>query len=542
MIEFVKKSYRNEDGKPSTKYVERLGTLEDLEKRFGGEDPIGEAKKYVAELTAKEKENRKKIMLECNPAALIDKNAQRCYNGGYLFLQKVYHELGLDKICRKIEKRHRNKYDLDEILQMLLFTRILYPGSKLSSLEDAKRFIEQPKVDIYQVYRALSILAEESDDIQADVYRRSLKLGKRRDKVIYYDCTNYYFESEEENGLRQYGHSKENRPNPIVQMGLFTDMDGIPLAFCVNPGNTAETITLKPLEEKLKEKFGLSKVVVCTDGGLSSYDNRKHDSVGERSFITVQSLKKLEGHLQDWATQTTGWKLVDFSAKNGPMLSKEEYDLTQLNPDEYADRLFCRERWIKSKLSKGQNDPKRFIKCEKCTVDGEVAQYSSYSLNQEMIDQESRFDGFYGICTDLWDDAPEIIKVNGGRWIIEDCFRLTKTEFEARPVFLRRDDRITAHFLTCFLALIIYKYLTKKVNRTGEQFSPDQIIGTLQDMNFLNITGEGYIPTYTRTDLTNHLHGSAGFRTDTQIVTKKAMKSIIASIKTSKDEKDNDEV
>ena len=586
-VYYVQKSYRNEDGKPSTKYVERLGTLEDLEKRFGEEDPIGEAKKYVAELTAKEKENRKKIMLECNPAALIDKNIQRCYNGGYLFLQKVYHELGLDKICRKIEKRHRNKYDLDEILQMLLFTRILYPGSKLSSLEDAKRFIEQPKVDIHQVYRALSILAEESDDIQADVYRRSLKLGERRDKVIYYDCTNYYFESEEENGLRQYGHSKENRPNPIVQMGLFTDMDGIPLAFCVNPGNTAETITLKPLEEKLKEKFGLSKVVVCTDGCLSSYDNRKHDSVGERSFITVQSLKKLEGHLQDWATQTTGWKLVDFSTKNGPMLSKEEYDLAKLNPDEYADRLFCRERWIKTKLSKtgeeleqrlivtfsfkyrdylrhirekqiaraeqsikngtagklgkGQNDPKRFIKCEKCTVDGEVAQYSSYSLNQEMIDQESRFDGFYGICTDLWDDAPEIIKVNGGRWIIEDCFRLTKTEFEARPVFLRRDDRITAHFLTCFLALIIYKYLAKKVNRAGEKFSPDQIIGTLQDMNFLKVTGEGYIPTYTRTDLTNHLHGSAGFRTDTQIVTKKAMKSIIASIKTSKDEKDNDE-
>ena len=269
------------------------------------------------------------------------------------------------------------------------------------------------------------------------------------------------------------------------------------------------------------------------------------------------------------------------------MLSKEEYDLAKLNPDEYADRLFCRERWIKTKLSKtgeeleqrlivtfsfkyrdylqhirekqiaraeqsikngtagklgkGQNDPKRFIKCEKCTVDGEVAQYSSYSLNQEMIDQESRFDGFYGICTDLWDDAPEIIKVNGGRWIIEDCFRLTKTEFEARPVFLQRDDRITAHFLTCFLALIIYKYLAKKVNRAGEKFSPDQIIGTLQDMNFLKVTGEGYIPTYTRTDLTNHLHGSAGFRTDTQIVTKKAMKSIIASIKTSKDKKDNDE-
>ena len=583
-VYYVQKSYRNEDGKPSTKYVERLGTLEDLEKRFGREDPIGEAKKYVAGLTAQEKENRKKIMLELNPAALIDKNAQRCYNGGYLFLQKVYHELGLDKICRKIEKRHRNKYDLNEILQMLLFTRILYPGSKLSSLEDAKRFIEQPKVDIHQVYRALSILAEESDDIQADVYRRSLKLGKRRDKVIYYDCTNYYFESEEENGLRQYGHSKENRPNPIVQMGLFTDMDGIPLAFCVNPGNTAETTTLQPLEEKLKEKFGLSKVVVCTDGGLSSYDNRKHDSVGERSFITVQSLKKLEGHLQDWATQTTGWKLVDFSTKNGPMLSEEEYDLTKLKPDEYADRLFCRERWIKTKLSKtgeeleqrlivtfsfkyrdylrhirgkqveraeqsikngtagkpgkGQNDPRRFIKAEHCTADGELAQIESYSLNQEMIDQEARFDGFYALCTDLWDPAPDIIRLNGGRWIIENGFRIMKTDFDARPVYVRRDDRIKAHFLTCFLALLIYKYLEKKVNRGGRHFTTEEIVGTLRSMDFLSIAGEGYVPAYTRTDLTNHLHGSAGFRTDTQIVTRQKMRSIIAQTK--KREKEDD--
>lgn len=574
---YIQKSFRSDSGKTTARIVERLGSIKELIARFGEEDPIGCARKYVAELTAQEKESKRKIVVEYNPSLLIKKGVQRSYNGGYLFLQKVYHDLGLDKICRKIEKKHRNEYDLNAILQMLLYTRILYPGSKLSSLEDAKRFIEQPEADIHQVYRALSILAKESDEIQASVYKNSLKLGKRRDAVIYYDCSNYYFESEEEGGLRQYGHSKESRPNPIVQMGLFTDMDGIPLAFCINPGNTAETTTLKPLEDKLREKFGLSKVVVCTDGGLASYENRINDHVGQRAFITVQSLKKLEGHLQDWATQTTGWHLVNFKGKNGPELSEEEYDLAQLDPKEYADVLFCRERWIKTKLSKtkeeleqrlivtfsfkyrdylrytrekqiaraesiikrgvagkygkGQNDPKRFIKSESCTIDGELAQYNSYSLNQEMIDQEARFDGFYGICTDLEDNAPEIIRLNGGRWIIEDCFRITKTDFEARPVFLRRDDRITAHFLTCFLALILYKYLAKKVNRAGKHFSPDEIISTLQDMNFLSIAGEGYIPTYTRTDLTNNLHGSAGFRSDTQIVSKQMMKKNITSTK-----------
>jgi len=574
---YVQKSYRTDSGKSSTRTVERLGTIEEVRARFGEENTMEAVKAYVRELTRADREQRRDITVKLSQSKMIKKDEQRCYNGGYLFLQKIYHELGLDRICNKIAKKRKNGYDLDGILSMLLYTRILYPGSKLSSLEDARRFIEQPEADIHQVYRALSLLAEESDDIQAAVYKNSLKLGARRDKVIYYDCTNYYFESEEEGGLRQYGHSKENRPNPIVQMGLFVDMDGIPLAFCINPGNTAETTTLKPLEEKLKEKFGLSKVVVCTDGGLASYENRKNDHIGERAFITVQSLKKLEGDLQEWALKTKGWRMVQFDGTGGPKLSEDEYDLSGLDPEEYADSLFCRERWITvgkkgreleqrlivtfsfkyreylrhvrdrqvaraesiikrgaaGKQGKSQNDPKRFIKSESCTADGELAQCSSYSLNREMIDQESRFDGFYGICTDLEDDAPAIIKTNGGRWIIEDCFRITKTDFEARPVFLQRDDRIKAHFLTCFLALILYKYLAKKVNRGGRHFSAEEIIDTLRDMNFISVAGEGYIPTYTRTDLTNNLHGSAGFRTDTQIVSKQRMKSIISQTKKS---------
>lgn len=574
---YVQKSYRTDSGRSSTRTVERLGTIEEVKARFGEENTMEAVKAYIRELTKADKEQSRDVVIKMSQSKMLRKDEQRCYNGGYLFLQKVYHELGLDKVCKRIEKRHKNKYDLNGILSMLLYTRILYPGSKLSSLEDAKRFIERPEANIHQAYRALSLLAEESDDIQAAVYKNSLKLGPRHDRVIYYDCTNYYFESEEECGLRQYGHSKENRPNPIVQMGLFVDMDGIPLAFCINPGNTAETTTLKPLEDKLKDKFGLSKVVVCTDGGLASYENRKNDHVGERAFITVQSLKKLERHLQDWATQTKGWRAVLFDGTGNPKLSDDEYDLAELDPKEYGDILFCRERWIKvgkkghefeqrlivtfsfkyreylryvrerqvaraeriikrgaaGKQGKSQNDPNRFIKSESCTADGEIAQYNSYSLNQEMIDQESRFDGFYGICTDLEDDAPAIIRTNGGRWIIEDCFRITKTDFEARPVFLQRDDRIKAHFLTCFLALILYKYLAKKVNRGGRHFTADEIISTLRDMNFVSVAGEGYIPTYTRTDLTNNLHGSAGFRTDTQIVSKQRMKTIISQAKKS---------
>ncbi len=564
---YVQKSYRTDDGKSSTKTVERLGTMEELIARFGAEDPVGAAKEYVKELTKADKELRREVVVRFSQDTMLKKNEQRCHNGGYLFLQKIYHELGLDKICKKIERKHKNQYDLSAILSTLLYTRILYPGSKLSSLEDAKKFIEQPGSDLHQVYRALSLLSKESDTIQAEVYRYSKRLSPRDNKVIYYDCTNYYFESEEEVGLRRYGHSKENRPNPIVQMGLFMDMDGFPLAFCINPGNTAETVTLKPLEDKLRDKFGISKVVVCTDCGLSSYENRKNDHVGERAFITVQSLKKLKKGPQEWALSAEGWHIAG---------SEEVYNLDEVKPEEHKDTLFYKEKWLTEKeagglsqriivtfsfkykeylsyvrerqieraksliesgaagkLRKSTNDAKRFIKQESCTPDGELAQITSYSLNQDMINQEARFDGFYAIATDLEDDANAIIRANGGRWIIENGFRIMKTDFEARPVFLQRDDRIEAHFLTCFLALLIYKHLETKVNRGERHFTPDEIIGTLVDMNFITVNGEGYIPTYTRTDLTNNLHGSAGFRTDTQIVAKQRMKKIIADTKKS---------
>ena len=573
---YIQKSYRTDSGKSSTKTVERLGSIEELKARFGDEDPIGAARAYMKELSAAEKKSREDIVVKFKPSALIAKGEQRCYNGGYLFLQKIYYELGLDYICKKIEQKHRNKYDLNEILSTLVYARILYPGSKKSSFEDAKKFLEQPDVELHQVYRGLSLLASEFDGIQADVYKRSLKLGKRDTGVIYYDLTNYFFEWEEEGGLVQYGHCKEGRPLPIVQMGLFMDHDGIPLSMCIDPGNRAESTTLKPMEDKLRDKFGLSKLVVCTDGGLSTYENRKRDDIGERAFVTVQSLKKLPEYLQEWSLETSGWRRVGIDKDGKEILSEEEYNLAEMDPEKCYDWLFCRERAVilgekdkqleqrmivtfsfkyqgylrtvrerqiaraQALVDKGDasvlkrkspNDAKRYIEVNYSTKDGELATRHSTTLNREMIAQEERFDGFYAICTDLEDPAQDIIKLNSGRWQIENAFRIMKTDFKARPVYLKRDERIKAHFLTCFLALLLYKYLEKKVNRGGKHFTTEEIVDTLRSMDFLSISGEGYIPTYTRTDLTNNLHGSAGFRTDTQIVTKQRMRSIIAQTK-----------
>ena len=547
------------NGVSTSKVVEKLGTYDELKEKLNGEDPIEWAKAYVAELTRKEKEEKREVMVRYSPAKQIDKDEQKTFNGGYLFLQQIYHQLGLSKISKVISDKYKFTYNLDSVLSRLVYSRIIFPASKLATCEQSKLFMEQPEFELQHVYRSLEVLAKESDYIQSELYKNSLKICDRNKGILYYDCTNYFFETEQEDGLRQYGVSKEHRPNPIVQMGLFMDGDGFPLAFCINKGNTNEQVTLKPLEKKIISDFGLSRFVVCTDAGLASVANRKFNDIQDRAFITTQSIKKLKASLREWALDPTGWKMSG---------SDVLYDLTELNEDSNLDLTFYKERWIKEKdleqklivtfstkyqkyqqsirnrqveraqkvidtnpgkLKKcNSNDYKRFISKSHCTENGEVAENESYSINTDLIAGEAAYDGFYAVCTNLDDDASAIIKVNQRRWEIEESFRIMKSEFKARPVYLKRDDRIEAHFTTCFISLMIYRILEKKL---GEKYTCHDIVTGLRDMNFFEITGEGYLPTYTRTDLTDDLHDAFGFRTDYQIVNTKQMKKIFKDTK-----------
>lgn len=547
------------NGTRTSKIVEKLGTVIELEKKLNGQDPIEWAKKYVEELTKKEKEESQEVIVRCSPSKIIPKDEQRSFNGGYLFLQQIYYALGLHKICNEISKKYEFKYDLNSILSRLIYSRILFPSSKHATFELSKKFIEQPNFDLHQIYRALEVLHKENDFIQSTLYNNSLKVSKRNTGVLYYDCTNYFFEIEQEKGNKQYGPSKEHRPNPIVQMGLFMDGDGVPLAFSIDRGNKNEQLTLKPLEKKILSDFELSKFIVCTDAGLASEDNRKFNDIGGRSFITTQSIKKLKEHLKNWALDPEGWHLPD---------DNKTYDISKLDDEKNKDKVYYKERWIKEndleqklivtysikyrnyqrkirnsqieraqkvintnpkKLKKShQNDYKRFINQINCTADGEVAKNALYSINTEMILKEEAFDGFYAVCTNLDDHATEIIKVNHRRWEIEECFRIMKSEFKARPVYLSRDDRIEAHFMTCFISLVIYRLLEKMLN---EKYTCNEIIDSLTEMNFLEIKGEGYIPTYMRTDFTDTLHDAFGFRTDYQIVSSSQMKKIFKATK-----------
>ena len=252
---YVIKDYGKGQNRTS-KIVEKLGTEKELRERLGEVDPIVWARAYIAELNRKEKEGTEPVVIaKYTPSRQLGKGVQQSCYGGYLFLQRLYYEYGLHRICEEITRQYKAEYDLSAILSALLFTRILFPGSKRSSHEISRRFIQEPGFELHQVYRALDLISRESDFIQSQLYKNSLKLSKRNTGVLYYDCTNYFFETEEESGLRQYGVSKEHRPNPIVQMGLFMDGDGIPLAFSINKGNTNEQLTLKPLEKKILSDY-----------------------------------------------------------------------------------------------------------------------------------------------------------------------------------------------------------------------------------------------------------------------------------------------
>lgn len=553
----VKSVYHNK--KRTNKVIEKLGTYEDLRNTLD-EDPITWAKKYVEQLNQKEKDGTRTVIVKYQPTKIIEKNLQTSFNAGYLFLEKLYYSLGVNNICKSISQKYKFEYNLDSILSRLIYGRIIFPASKLATNELSKNFLEQPNFELHHIYRALEVIAKETDFIQSEVYKNSLAISKRNTSILYYDCTNYFFEIEQESDLRQYGPSKEHRPNPIVQMGLFMDGDGIPLAFSITSGNTNEQTTLTPIEEKILEDFKLSKFIVCTDAGLASNANRKFNDKDDRAFITTQSIKKLKKHLMDWALETKEWKLSG---------DKKTYDISKLeNEDSYKDKVFYKERWINEngleqklivtysvkyrnyqrkirnsqieraqkaidsksiKLDKcNQNDFKRFVKKTSVTKDGEIAEDKIYSIDNEQIAKETKFDGFYGVCTNLESSPEEIIKVNQRRWEIEESFRIMKSDFKARPVYLSRDDRIIAHFTTCFLSLVLHRFLEKKLE---EKFTSSQIINTLREMNFMEIIGSGYIPTYTRTDLTDALHEKFGFRTDYQIISNTQLKKIFKEIK-----------
>ena len=557
------KDYTNINGKRSTKIFEKLGNQHQVEDRFGKNNTIEKIKEYINELNAKDKNDL--VKLELNSSKKINKE-KRNFNIGYLFLEKLYNDLKIKDICNQIQSQYKFEFDLNEVLSYLVFARIIYPSSKLETFKQCQNFIEQPTFKLHDEYRALSYIANNIDFIQENLFINSKNVIKRNSKVIYYDCTNYFFEIDEEDDLRRYGISKEHRPNPLIGMGLFMDGDGIPLSFNIYPGNQNEQKTLIPEESKIINDFKLddTKVILCTDAGLASDDIKKYNIKDGRGFVITQSLKKLKEEYKKQVFDKKDWRL--------PGDLKHFYDLEEIENNEtlkekYYDSLFYKiiqtetksvkqdtivtfcfkyfdynrnirnsqiERAKKNinsdnvtRRGKNQNDPNRFIEEIASTSDGVVANEKTYSINEDLIKEEEKYDGYYALSTNLIGNIDDILKITKGRWEIEESFRIMKSDFLARPVNLSREDRIKAHFMTCFIALLIYRILEKKLDY---KYTTKEILDTLRNMNVTELKGNGYIPSYERTDITDFIHEKYNFNTDTEIITYKKIKNIFNTI------------
>lgn len=553
---YIAKSYVKSNGSTTSAIVRKLGTLDQLLKEHGPtrDDVVAWAKNEVRAETEKYKKEKqaKTVLIPFHADRQLDYDKQNFFRGGYLFVQSVYYGLQLHKTCRKLKAKYKFEYDINAILSDLIYTRVLEPASKRSSYKTAQGFLEKPSYKLHDLYRALDVLGRECDFIQSEVYRNSHFLEKRNDKVLYYDCSNYYFEIEQEEGMKKYGKSKEHRPNPIIQMGLFMDGDGMPLAFSLFPGNANEQTSLKPLEKKVLGDFGCRKFIYCSDAGLGSEDIRVFNHMGERAYIVTQSMKKLPAEDRTWALNREGFrrvcddKPVDITKipedDKGLYYKEEPYTTKKLHqrliitysPKYAAYQKAIRNRQVEragkmiasgstKKNRKNPNDPARFIGTIAATEEGDIADIHSY-LDEDKIQAEAQYDGLYAVCTDLLDDSVDgILKVSEGRWQIEECFRIMKTDFSARPVYLRDENRIRAHFLICFLALLSYRLLEKKL---GYQYTCEEILSTLKAMNFAEIQEQGFIPLYKREKITDALHDVCGFRTDYQFLTKSQMKTI----------------
>ena len=564
---YINYAFINEKGKSTSRIYKKLGKLSELSKELNTDRDgvMAWAKEQARIETEKYKKENESVSIALNPNIPIKKDQQNTFNCGYLFLQSIYYSLHLDNICRNIKNRHDYEYDLNAILSDLIYARFLNPTSKLSSFKYCHSLLEQPTYHLHDIYSALTVLAEESDYIQAELYRNSNYIHKRNTRVLYYDCTNYYFEIEQERGDAKYGKNKENKPNPIVGMGLFMDADGFPLSFDLFPGDQNEQLTLKDHEHKVINDFRCSQFVYCSDSGLGSKKNRLLNTTGGRAYVITQSLKKLKKDVRETALSTSQYRKIgsnkfidlnDLDEEDPEVFNSIYYKEIPYDSNELSETLIVtyspkyrkyqasiRQNQIQraqkmitdsgkpKKNRKNPNDPARFLKKQSFTDNGELAEDEIWQIDQEVIEKEAMYDGFYAVVTNLDDDVQDIIAINKRRWQIEECFRILKSDFDARPVYLRDDDRIKAHFLICFMALLFFRILENKLEY---KYTADKIVDTMKKMNLTLLEGYGYIPSYTRTDITDDLHKLFGFRTDYQITKKQKMRNIIHQTKDKK--------
>ena len=578
--------YRN--GKRTSRVVEKIGNNSKVSKLAEKENI--DIDTWLNNYLAKYKREHgiavedEKIIIEKYANKLIPKNVTNKFNVGYLFLKDIYYSLKIDQIVKNITKKYKFEFDLNEVLSNLVFSRIIYPSSKLKTYELSQKFIETPKYNLENLYRGLTYLNEDLDYIQKELYNNSKSVIDRNSKIMYFDCTNYYFDINEETDFQKYGHGKDGKAKPLVGMGLFMDGHGLPIAMNLFPGNENETKHLIPLQEEISKEFNLQdkQTIICTDAAMCTDEIKQFNIKDGRAFVITQSIKKLKQVYKDEVFKDDNWHIVGDlkhvyklnDILNDEYKSKEHYetifykivqtetahvvqDLIVTFQIKYRDYLRnVRDGQVqraknkigssngdKLKLSNNQNDYRRLIKEEVKAINNDKNNKEdnslnepkknekfiySYSIDEDIIKEEEKYDGYYGITTNLTGDISEILAISKNRWEIEESFRILKTDFDSGTVHLSREDRIKAHFLTCFISLLIYRILENKLNY---KYTNNQIIEKLREMEVYEEKGSGYSPAYVRNDLTDDLHDLFGFRTDFEIVPYENFKKIFTQVK-----------
>jgi len=588
---FIQQGVRN-GKKVTTKNIARIGKHSELLKIT--DDPLAYAKEQVAKYNEEAKKNNKVDMdLHIDFSKKIiatnaDVSASTLKNIGYLYLQKLYNQLEIDEFFNNITKDRKITFNPDLVNRFMTYSRILDPDSKLGSFEKLNTFYEEPEFDYQHIMRTMDLMYEHFNEYIEYLFNASRKIHKRNTAVCYYDCTNFYCEAETQDqdyvdevtgeifkGLRQYGFAKDHKPNPLVEMGLFMDTDGIPISMCIAPGNTNEQTTVIPLEKELVKMFSneKKKFIYCADAGLGSYHIRNFNSMGGRAFVITQSVKKLSDTLKQAVFNDCEYRLLSDDSpvsieemksfdkkdeKNRFLYEDKAYKVieanTLLDVGLYEEKVlkngktkqvksktklkqdviitfsrksmeyqrFIRNRQIErakkilekmdpSEYKKGANDVTRFIKKVKGSKD-------KYELDLEKIEEEEKYDGFYAIATNLDDCVKDIIAINEQRYQIEECFKILKTDFSSRPYFHRTRERIIAHFMICYTALLIFRLLEVKLKKFNKStnYSVRNIIETLQNMQVANISDLCYAAQYTGSKTLSALEGVFSLELDKQ--------------------------
>lgn len=563
---YIQQGFRN-GKKTTTKNIKRLGKHSEL--LLITDNPLEYAKNEVKKMNEEYRSGRSEFIVTMDFNERIPSTDSPCSNStslniGYLYLKDIYAKLNLSDFFKSVSSDRKITYDCNKICQFLTYARILDPASKYGTYDKLDTYYEKPQVEYQHMIRFLDILDRNSDQYLKHLFDNSENIVKRDTSVMYYDCTNYFFETEKPDeeivdevtgeiilGLRQFGISKENKTSPIVEMGLIMDSRGIPISMCIHPGNTNEQLTAVPLEKEVIKMTGNKKFIYCADAGLGSYNIRKFNDMGGRAYIVTQSVKKLGQEIKDIVFNDSNYRLLSnddaitlkemrtFNKKGANNLSLYNdfaYKVipanTAMDTGLYEEKVYkngrtkkvkakgtlhqyiivtfsrkmmeyqrtIRERQLErakkllrlkdpEKIKKGPNDIRRFLK-------NTSSDTANYVLDMDKIHEEEKYDGFYAVATNLDDSAKDILAVAQNRYKIEDCFRIMKTNFDARPVFLRKPERIRAHFLICYTALLIYRLMECKLDDNLTHVTTSNLIKTLRNMNVVNMDDMYYKSIY----------------------------------------------